>query len=201
MSRLIIGLTGGIGSGKTAASTIFQELGIDIIDADVCSRLVVEKGRPALREIVKHFGQNILLADGNLDRASLRTKIFSHPEEKQWLEKLLHPLIYAEMIRQLQEAASPYAILVSPLLAEAGQKSLCHRVLVIDVSEETQLQRTMARDNNSQQQVESMMRNQIARADRLKIADDIIVNDGTFDALREKVIAQHRQYLELAKNH
>lgn len=201
MSQLIIGLTGGIGSGKTAASTIFGELGIDVIDADICSRVVVEKGQPALEKIAHHFGKNILLADGNLDRASLRARIFKNPEEKKWLEALLHPLIYAEMIRQLQEATSPYAILVSPLLAEAGQKGLCHRVLVIDVSEDKQLQRTMARDNNSQQQVESMMKTQISRTDRLKIADDIIVNDGTFDELREKILTQHQKYLDLAKHY
>lgn len=198
MSKFVIGLTGGIGSGKTAVSTIFQELGIDVIDADICSRVVVEKGKPALGEIATHFGSEILLPDGNLDRAKLRARIFQNVAEKQWLEKLLHPLIFNEMLKQLDDARSPYAILVSPLLSETGQNGLCNRVLVVDAEESDQLSRTMVRDNNSQQQVESMIKSQISRQDRLKLADDVILNNGTLDDLKKKVASLHEQYLKLS---
>lgn len=198
MSKFIVGLTGGIGSGKTAVSTIFQELGVDVIDADICSRVVVEKGKPALEQIAKHFGREVLLPDGSLDRAKLRARIFQDASEKQWLEKLLHPLIFNEMLGQLNDARSPYAILVSPLLSETGQNALCHRVLVVDADESDQLNRTMIRDNNSQQQVESMIKSQISRQDRLKLADDIILNNGTLDDLKQHVIKLHERYLGLS---
>ncbi|MBD2859751.1 dephospho-CoA kinase [Spongiibacter sp. KMU-158] len=197
MSKMIIGLTGGIGSGKTAVSDRFAAHGISIVDADVISRVVVEPGRPALEKIRDHFGTDILLEDGNLDRAQLRQKIFSSPTDKQWLESLLHPLIAEETLRQLSEAQSPYAIYVSPLLVESNQKGFCQRLLVVDVSEETQLQRTIARDSNDAEQVKRIIASQASREQRLALADDIIVNDSDLKSLHEKVDAMHQSYLAL----
>ncbi|HEY9034982.1 MAG TPA: dephospho-CoA kinase, partial [Pseudomonadales bacterium] len=156
----IVGLTGGIGSGKTAVSDRFQQKGITIVDADLCSRVVVEKGRPALDAIRQHFGDSILTASGELDRAALRQRIFADPDEKAWLEQLLHPLIAEETFRQLESAQSPYVMLVSPLLIESGQDALCDRVLVVDVPESVQLSRTMQRDDNDEQQVRRIMQSQ-----------------------------------------
>ena len=145
----ILGLTGGIGSGKSAAAQHFIDLGVHAVDADHAARWVVEPGRPALAQIVAHFGAGILQADGQLDRAALRTRIFQHPDERRWLEALLHPLIRQEIISNLAKAESAYAILVSPLLVESGQHLLTQRVLVVDTPEQLQLQRTMRRDHAS----------------------------------------------------
>ena len=198
MSSLIIGLTGGIGSGKTTVSDLFaNQHGIVIVDADVCSRIVVEPGRPALAQIRAHFGDGVIQADGQLDRAALRKRVFAEPEERRWLETLLHPLIFEEMCDQLKNAASPYAILVSPLLIEAGQTSLCHRVLVVDAPQALQLSRTMARDNNSAEQVQAIMDTQASREQRLARADDVIVNDGDLASLTRQVAQLHELYLQL----
>ena len=172
----IVGLTGGIGSGKTAVSDHLQSLGIDIVDADIASRTVVEPGQPALAKIAEHFGDDILLADQSLDRAALRQKIFSNPDDKQWLEALLHPLIAEEISYQLAKAQSPYAIFVSPLLLEAGQDAICDRILVVDVPEELQIARTTTRDNNDEAQVKRIIASQASRQQRLEKADDIIEN-------------------------
>jgi len=149
----VVGLTGGIGSGKSAVSAQFAELGIEIIDADVAARTVVEVGKPALAHIADHFGKEVLLEDGNLNRAGLRKIVFSSAEERGWLERLLHPLIYTELKNQLRSATSAYVILASPLLIETGQNRLANRILVVDVPEDIQIQRTMARDSNSETQV------------------------------------------------
>ena len=199
MSQFIVGLTGGIGSGKTAVSDSFAELGIDIVDADLVSRIVVEPGTPALAAIADHFGNNILTPDGQLDRAQLRAIIFKDPEAKQWLEALLHPLIAEEIQRQLQSISSPYGIFVSPLLIEAGQRLFCDRVLVVDVPESMQLERTMARDSNDREQVERIIASQINRQDRRAAADDILDNSQDLATLKDRVAALHARYLELAK--
>ncbi len=147
MTKLIIGLTGGIGSGKTAVSTLFSQKGIDVIDADIVAREVVEIGTPALSRIAEHFGPAILSADGSLDRAALRKTIFSDPAAKQWLEALLHPLIAEETRRQLAHVSSPYGLYVSPLLVEMGQQNYCQRLLIVDVSEpQTRLTRIATAD-------------------------------------------------------
>lgn len=194
----VIGITGGIGSGKTAVSDHFENLGITVVDADVASRTVVEPGTPALTRIAEHFGKEILLADGGLDRANLRRAIFEDPTQRQWLESLLHPLIRDEIVSGLESADSPYALLVSPLLIESGQNQLTERVLVVDVPEELQLARTVERDNNSEQQVKAIMAAQASRQQRLDSADDVIVNDGTLEHLKAQVERLHRQYLDLA---
>jgi dephospho-CoA kinase len=195
----VVGLTGGIGSGKTAVSDHFQSLGICVVDADLASRVVVEPGRPALEKIAEHFGSEMLLPDGNMNRALMREKIFANPDEKRWLEALLHPLIREEIVAGLENASSPYALLVSPLLVEAGQNALTQRVLVVDVPEELQLSRTMSRDSNSADQVRAIMASQASREQRLGYADDVIVNDSSLEALQQKVEELHQSYLWMVK--
>lgn len=195
----IVGLTGGIGSGKTAVSDLFAELQIAIVDADVCARVVVEPGRPALEKIRQHFGDSIVLADGNLDRAALRQRVFSNAEEKVWLETLLHPLIGEEIMHQLQAAASPYVLFVSPLLVESKQNLICDRVIVVDVPEELQIERTAVRDDNDAEQVKRIMASQTDRETRLAAASDVIENLHGFDHLEEQVAILHQRFLQLAQ--
>lgn len=197
---LVIGLTGGIGSGKTAASDYFESLGIIVVDADLASRVVVEKGRPALQQIAKHFGSDFITDSGELNRARLREEIFASPSSKQWLEALLHPLIRDEIQTQLQAAASDYVILVSPLLIETDQYLLTDRVLLIDVPEELQLQRTMDRDSNSADQVKAIMASQASRETRRSKADDIVVNDGSLAQLQDQLEVLHQKYTGLAQD-
>ena len=195
----VVGLTGGIGSGKTAVSDYLASLNIEIVDADVISRIVVEPGQPALLEIANKFGSDILLPDGNLDRAKLREQIFSQPADKQWLESLLHPLIGQELFRQLEAASSDYVLFVSPLLIESGQDAICDRVLVVDVPEELQLKRTVERDDNSEEQVQSIIASQASREQRLAKATDIIENTADLKNLQDKAQVLHEQFLILAK--
>ncbi len=195
----VVGVTGGIGSGKTAVSDRFAELGIAVVDADVASRVIVEPGRPALAQIADHFGADILQTDGTLDRAKLRAAIFKDPAERQWLEALTHPLIREEIVSGLRNATSSYALLVSPLLVESGQNRLVNRVLVVDVPEELQLQRTVSRDNNPPEQVKAIMAAQASRQQRLESADDVVVNDSTLEALYQQVDTLHQKYLQLAQ--
>ena len=192
---MIIGLTGGIGSGKTAVSDTFKSLGIDIVDADVSSRRVVEKGQPALDAIRAHFGDDVLDSGNNLDRAKLREIIFNNSKERAWLEKLLHPKIAENIKDQLESSESPYCILVSPLLLETEQKSYCSFVLVVDVPEESQIARTAKRDGVSEEQVKNIISAQIDREKRLEQADEIIINDGSMEDLKEKVMVLHSKYL------
>ena len=192
---MIIGLTGGIGSGKTAVSDIFEELGIGVVDADLASRVVVEKGRPSLEEIAKHFGQGILTEAGELDRAKLREIIFNSDEEKNWLESLLHPVIAKQIQEELKASSSPYTILVSPLLLETNQKDFCNKVLVVDVPVETQIERTLKRDDVSLEQVQSIIKAQISRDKRLELADEVIVNDKSLEDLQLAVSKLHQQFI------
>ena len=195
----VVGLTGGIGSGKTAASDHFKSLGITIVDADEVSRQVVEPGTPALTKIAEHFGPQVLYDDNSLDRRALRNIVFNQPEEKKWLEQLLHPLIGIETFRQLQSSQSPYTIFVSPLLIEIGQDKMTQRILVIDAPESEQVSRTVARDDTDNESVKAIMKSQASRSQRLEKADDILLNDGSLENLQEKVEALHRTYLQLAK--
>lgn len=196
---LVIGLTGGIGSGKSAATKVFEELGIEIVDADVLSRVVVEPGTDALAAIGEHFSRNVINSDGTLNRAALRELIFTDPTNKSWLENLLHPLIRNETERRLSQAESPYVILSSPLLFETNQAALSERVLLIDAPEITQLSRASARDGVSPESVSTIMRSQLSRAERLERADDIITNDKDLQHLEESVKSIHEEYLRLAK--
>ncbi|MDN4547096.1 dephospho-CoA kinase [Pseudomonas sp. C32] len=193
----ILGLTGGIGSGKSAAAQHFIDLGVHVVDADHAARWVVEPGRPALVQIAEHFGPGVLQADGQLDRAALRKLIFEVPDERLWLEALLHPLIGEEIAHHLAQAKSPYAILVSPLLIESGQYAMTQRVLVIDAPEQLQIERTRQRDQTSEQQVQAILKVQSSRQDRVSHADDVVVNDRDLVWLHSEVERLHHFYLTL----
>ncbi|WP_397451355.1 dephospho-CoA kinase [Pseudomonas sp. NA-150] len=193
----ILGLTGGIGSGKSAAAQHFIDLGVHLVDADHAARWVVEPGRPALASIAEHFGPSVLQADGQLDRTALRGLIFQNPEQRRWLEALLHPLIGQEIMSYLARAESPYAILVSPLLVESGQYKMTQRVLVIDAPEQLQIQRTMLRDSTSEEQVQAILKVQANREKRLAHADDVLVNDRDPAWLKSEVERLHHFYLTL----
>ena len=193
----ILGLTGGIGSGKSAAAQHFIDLGIHLVDADHAARWVVEPGRPALARIAEHFGAGVLQADGQLDRAALRKLIFEIPEQRRWLEALLHPLIAEEIVAHLARAESPYAILVSPLLIESGQAAMTQRVLVIDVPQQLQIERTLQRDQISEQQIQAILKAQASREERLRHADDVLSNDRDLAWLHSEVERLHHFYLTL----
>ena len=192
---MIIGLTGGIGSGKTAVSDAFQDLGITIVDADLASRLVVQKGKPSLKKIAEHFGNDILNENSELDRAKLREIIFNSDEEKNWLESLLHPAIANQIQDELKASSSPYTILVSPLLLETNQKEYCSKVLVVDVPVELQVERTLKRDQVPEDQVKSIIKAQISRKNRLEFADEVIINDGSLEELHSTVMKFHQKFI------
>lgn len=193
----ILGLTGGIGSGKSAVAQHFIDLGVHLVDADHAARWVVEPGKPALAKIAEHFGPEVLQADGQLDRAALRKRIFADADERRWLEALLHPLIGQEISQYLARAESPYAILVSPLLVESGQRKLTQRILVVDAPEQLQVQRTMARDQSSSEQVQAILKAQASREERLRHADDVLLNDQDLPWLQAEVERLHAFYLTL----
>ncbi|TDL96270.1 dephospho-CoA kinase [Stutzerimonas stutzeri ATCC 17588 = LMG 11199] len=197
MKPWILGLTGGIGSGKSAVAEQFASLGVHMVDADQAARWVVEPGRPALLQIAQHFGDGVLLPTGELNRAALRERIFADPAERQWLERLLHPLIRSEIADHLARADSPYAIMVSPLLIESVQYRTVDRVLVVDVPEVLQIARTVARDQASEEQVRAILKVQAAREERLRHADDVLVNDRDLSWLRSEVERLHHFYLQL----
>jgi len=193
----ILGLTGGIGSGKSAAAERFAELGVHVVDADQVARSVVEPGSAALAQIVDRFGVPILASSGELNRAALRERIFTSVEDRHWLERLLHPLIRQKIWASLSRAESPYAVLVSPLLVESRQHEQVDRVLVIDVPEDLQLQRVLARDQVSEDQVRAILAAQARREDRLRQANDVLVNDRDLSWLRQEVDRLHDRYLQL----
>ncbi len=199
---LVVGLTGGIGSGKSTIASHFEALGIDMVDADVLAREVVEPGAPALDAIAQHFGQDFLNPDGSLARQRLREAIFADPAQKDWLEGQLHPLIATLLEERLAACQSPYCLLVSPLLLETSQRQLVQRILVVDVSESTQLERTLRRDQESDPEtIRAIMAAQIGRDSRLQQADDILDNEGPEEAIRQRVEALHRDYLKLAEDY
>lgn len=195
----VVAITGGIGSGKTTIANQFAALGIEVIDADLIAREVVEPGTPALAAIASHFGPGILDEQGRLDRRVLRERIFSEPAAKHWLNALLHPLIRSEMLRQCAAASSPYCLLVVPLLVENRLMNLADRVLVIDVDEATQIERTCRRDGVSRDQAKAILAAQASRAERLAVADDVLDNQsGTSETIRARILALHETYLAFA---
>lgn len=196
----VIGLTGGIGSGKTAVSDHFARLGVTVVDADLVARAVVAKGSPALAKIAEHFGDDVILPDGSLDRAKLRKVVFKSEAERRWLEALTHPLIREGIINDLNTATSTYAVLASPLLVESGQNKLADRILVVDVPEELQLARTIKRDQNTAEQVKAIIAAQASREQRLQYADDVICNDSSLEQLHLQVGQLHQHYLTLAQS-
>ncbi len=197
MSRLVIGLTGGIGSGKSMATDYLQAQGITIVDADLAARVIVEPGKPALDDIVSTFGESILQADGTLNRAALRQIVFSDPAQRQRLESITHPRIAQEILHQLSVSLSPYTVLVSPLLFESGQYRFAQRTLLIDAPEHAQRQRAAARDKVSEEQIAAIMAVQMSREERRQRADDIVMNDGDVSALHASLEKLHQRYLGL----
>lgn len=196
---LIVGLTGGIGSGKTTVADLFADLGIALVDADQISREVVLPGSPALGRIAERFGKEILTSNGELDRRQLRKIVFSSPEQKLWLEQQLHPLINELIRTRLGATQSPYCILVSPLLLETSQAELVDRILVIDVPVAVQLQRTVERDSSDEETIQAIIDSQIDRESRLARADDVLDNNLPLDSLPERVQVLHQNYLQLAE--
>ncbi|CAH1576269.1 dephospho-CoA kinase [Vibrio owensii] len=196
----VIGLTGGIASGKTTVANLFkQQFKIDIVDADIVAREVVEPGTPGLNATVEHFGADIVRDDQTLDRAKLREKIFSNPEEKAWLNGLLHPMIREKMIEDLEQVTSDYALLVVPLLVENKLDSLCDRVLVVDVDPQTQISRTVKRDNVSEEQANAILASQASREQRLALADDVVKNNPDDPDLLLQITDLHEKYLAMCK--
>ena len=197
--QFVVGITGGIGSGKSAVTDYLETKGITVVDADKVARVVVEPGTSGLAAIAEHFGRDILLPDGTLDRAALRKIVFDEPDERKVLEGITHPLIREEIARQLSEAGSPYVVLASPLLLESGQSSFADYVVVVDVPESVQLSRTMTRDDNSEQLVKSIMAVQLDRETRLARSDTSISNEGTLEELHTRVDALHTDLLRRAQ--
>ena len=196
---LIIGLTGGIGSGKSVASDKFKSLGIAVVDADVASRTVVEPGKPALKEIEDHFGSGIITAEGKLDRNNLREIIATDPEERKWLESVLHPKIGEQITKEISESTSIYTLFVAPLLLETNSQEMCSRVVVVDVPKDVQIRRTAKRDKVSPNQVEQMVAAQMEREKRLEKADDVLLNNGTIEDLEKQVEELHKKYIQMAE--
>ena len=195
----VVAITGGIGSGKTTIANQFAELGIDVVDADVIAREVVEPGAPALAAIAAHFGPDVIASDGQLDRRGLRERVFSDPDAKAWLNALLHPLIRQEMLRRCAAARSPYCLLVVPLLVENKLTGLANRVLVIDVDEATQIERTCRRDGVSREQAQAILAAQASRAERLAAADDVLDNkNGAPETIKPRILALHETYMAFA---
>ena len=189
--NMVVGITGGIGCGKSSVTDLLKKLNVDIVDADIIAREIVEPGKFALKKIVEHFGTEILLPDGSLDRAQLRVIIFSKKEKKDWLEELLHPLIKDEIRAQIKSANSKYVVLSSALLLETRQKDLVDIVVVVDIPETLQIERTTLRDGNSSELVKKIMDSQINRGERLSRADIVIDNSDSLDKLKLKIKELH----------
>ena len=198
---LRVGITGGIGSGKTALTDWLSEKGIVIVDADLASRVVVAPGQPALAKIAKTFGQEFIQNDGQLNRAALRELVFTDDSKRQQLEAITHPRIREELAWQMDAADSGYVVLSSPLLLESGQSSMVDLSVVVDVPENTQIERTMARDNNARQLVEGIMAAQLDRAKRISLADIVINNSGSLDELYQRGEVLHQTLLARASEH
>ncbi len=195
---LVVGLTGGIGSGKSTVADFFQALDVPVIDADAIAHALVDPGQPALAEIVAAFGESCIDASGRLDRAWLRERVFSDSTRRHRLEAILHPKIRMEIRELIKGVAGPYCVVVIPLLLETEQQDLVDRVLVVDCTQDHQLDRASARDGRTRGEILAIMAIQAPRESRLAIADDIIRNNGSLDELRLQVLLQHERYLEIA---
>jgi len=194
-----IGLTGGIASGKSTVANLFAALGVTIVDTDLLAREVVAPGSPLLRQITDRFGTQVQSSDGSLNRPELRKRIFEDPEQRRWLEALLHPAIRELTDARCEAANGPYVIVAIPLLVETGGESRFDRVLVVDCEPELQRARLTARDGTTREETERMLAAQAPRAARLAVADDVIHNDGDLAQLRDQVEKLHSQYVTAAK--
>lgn len=194
---MIIGLTGGIGSGKTAVSDRFNALGIHVVDADIAARTVVEPNKPAWLDIKEYFGADVLLTDQTLNRTWLRQQVFADQEKRKKLEEFTHPRIRDEIIRDLNSSKSAYTLLASPLLIESGQAALVSKVIVVDVPEAVQIERTCSRDNNDIEQVRRIIAAQLPREQRLSHADWVIDNSQPLETLDSRIEALHQELLQL----
>ncbi|MBD3609887.1 MAG: dephospho-CoA kinase [Gammaproteobacteria bacterium] len=195
---LVIGLTGGIGSGKSTAAEIFSDLGVPVLDTDQVAREVVLPATPALDDIIQHFGDDIILDTGELDRAALRQIIFENDDARVALEKIVHPRIRQQVDQWIQNQSSSYCIIIVPLLIEKGWDKRVDRILVVDVPSETQIDRARQRDNQDSEQVKKIIATQISRSERLNHADDIITNDGGMENLQQQVHKLHKLYKDMA---
>lgn len=194
----LVGLTGGIGSGKSEAARIFAELGVPVIDTDAIAHTLTSTGQPVLQEIIKQFGKAYLQPDQTLNRAALREKIFADPQARQQLESILHPAIFTAVLQAInQHADAPYQVIAVPLLFESDRyQTLISRSLLIDCDEALQISRASARSRLAPSTVEAIMRAQLPRSERIRRADDIISNDGSLSALREKIKDLHKNYMQ-----
>ena len=199
--RLVIGVTGGIGSGKSVVTNWFQQQGIEIVDADDIAHQIMQKGSPTLAKLVTKFGDWVLTATGEMDRKAVRQHVFTHPDALMTLESITHPAIRLEVKRQLAQTKSTYVVLSAPLLlegAEAGLANLCHRILVIDAPGSLQIKRASRRDEQTVEKIKAIMANQLTREDRTSQADDIVTNDGDLDSLYTQLEPLHQNYLNMA---
>ena len=197
MAAFVVGLRGGIGTGKSVVSNIFGSLGIDIADADISSRNVMKPGEEAFKKVVDHFGKDILDSSGAINRSVLRKIVFSEPEEKMFLEKQTVPAIIQDLIKTIQRSSSEYVMLV--LSTGIGRTSLMDRLLVVDAKKDTQIDRVIERDMNSKEEVEAIISSQPSRENRLKENDDLILNEGSIADLKRQVMPLHKKYLDLAR--
>tara|TARA_B100001769_G_scaffold267783_1_gene255521 strand:- start:260 stop:847 length:588 start_codon:yes stop_codon:yes gene_type:complete len=195
---MIVGLTGGIGSGKSAAANFFQNEGITVIDADGLSREVIEEGTPGFASIVEYFGSKIIDSDGSINREHLRKEVFDDDKKKKLLESIIHPLVRDLMVKKIAASKSPYSIVMVPLIFETNSMSNYNRILVIDCDPKLQLERATLRDNNSKAQIQKIMNSQCSREERISIANDIIPNNDSLENLKIRSIAMHKFYLGLS---
>ena len=196
---MIVGLTGGIGSGKSAAANFFQNEGVTVIDADHLAREVIEQNTLGFKNIIEYFGSNILGEDGSINRAQLRKEIFNDKEKKKVLESIIHPMVRDLMAERIAASTSPYSIIMVPLIFETNSMSAYNRILVIDCDSTLQLERATLRDNNSSEQIQKILDSQCTRAERLSIANDVISNNDSLQNLKTRSLAMHKFYLGLSK--
>ncbi len=197
----VVGLTGGVGSGKSTTASFFQDLDIDVIDADQLAREAVLPGTEAHEKIICHFGDSAIKSDGTLNREYLRDKIFSDASHKSWLENLLHPIIHKLAKQKLEASKSSYSIYMAPLLIENKVNNLVNHVLIVDLPESLQLERASARDGQNKNEIQKVIDSQATRKERNAKADDIITNDGSIENLKQQVYNLHNKFLNLAKSH
>ena len=196
---MIIGLTGGIGSGKSAAANFFHSEGVTVLDADQLAREVIEQNTPGFQSIVDYFGSDIIGEDGSIDRAKLRQEIFDDKEKKKAIESITHPLVRDLMAERIAASTSPYSIIMVPLIFETNSMSAYNRILVIDCDTKLQLERATLRDNNSSERIQKILDSQCSRTERLSIANDVIPNNDTLENLKTRSLAMHKFYLGLCK--